>query len=77
MSMGQVLEVLPFGNQIATFGLKGSDVWAALEHGVSEYEEQGGAFPQVGGLEYTFDASQPAGTRIVSVRVMNAGREEH
>ena len=71
VSMGQVLEVLPFGNLIATFGLKGSDVWAALENGVSRYEDQKGRFPQVGGLRYTFDPSQPAGSRIVSVEVKN------
>jgi 5'-nucleotidase/UDP-sugar diphosphatase len=71
VTMGQVLEVLPFGNLIATFGLKGSDVWAALENGVSLYEEQEGRFPQVGGLKYTFDPSQDAGSRIVSVEVKN------
>ena len=72
VTMGQVLEVLPFGNQIATFGLKGSDVWAALENGVSQFEDQKGRFPQVGGLEYTFDPSQAVGSRIVSVEVKNA-----
>jgi 5'-nucleotidase/UDP-sugar diphosphatase len=72
VTMGQVLEVLPFGNQIATFGLKGSDVWAALENGVSQHEEQGGRFPQVGGLKYTFDPNQAVGSRIVSVEVKNA-----
>jgi len=72
VSMGHVLEVLPFGNQIATFGLKGSDVRAALEHGVSDYEEQSGAFPQVGGMRYTFDPNQPVGSRITSVEVRNA-----
>jgi 5'-nucleotidase/UDP-sugar diphosphatase len=72
VSMGQVLEVLPFGNLIATFGLKGSDVWAALENGVSQYEEQAGRFPQVGGLRYTFDPGQPAGSRITSVEIENA-----
>jgi 5'-nucleotidase len=72
VSMGQVLEVLPFGNQIATLGLKGSDVLAALEHGLSGYEEQAGAFPQVGGMRYTFDPSQPAGARITGVQVKGA-----
>ena len=72
VTMGQVLEVLPFGNQIATFGLTGADVWAALENGVSEFEEQAGRFPQVGGLKYTFDPGQEAGSRIVSVEVKNA-----
>ncbi|HID64719.1 MAG TPA: multifunctional 2',3'-cyclic-nucleotide 2'-phosphodiesterase/5'-nucleotidase/3'-nucleotidase, partial [Anaerolineae bacterium] len=71
VSMGQVLEVLPFGNLIATFGLKGSDVWAALENGVSQYEEQKGRFPQVGGLRYSFNPAQPVGSRIVSVEVKN------
>ena len=72
VSMGQVLEVLPFGNLIATFGLKGTDVWAALENGVSQYEEQAGRFPQVSGLRYTFDPGQPAGSRITSVEIENA-----
>ncbi len=71
VTMGQVLEVLPFGNLIATFGLKGSDVWAALENGASEYEEGAGRFAQVGGLKYTFDPNQPVGSRIISVEVKN------
>ena len=72
VSMGNVLEVLPFGNQIATFGLTGADVWAALENGVSQVEEGSGRFLQVGGLKYTFDPAQEAGSRIVSVEVMSA-----
>ncbi len=72
VTMGQVLEVLPFGNQIATFGLTGADIWAALENGVSCYEDQCGRFAQVGGLRYVFDPSLEVGSRIVSVSVKNA-----
>ncbi|MDY7042273.1 MAG: 5'-nucleotidase C-terminal domain-containing protein, partial [Chloroflexota bacterium] len=72
VTMGNVLEVLPFGNQIATFGLKGSDVWAALENGVSQHEESSGRFPHVAGLKYTFNPELEAGSRIVSVEVKNA-----
>jgi 2',3'-cyclic-nucleotide 2'-phosphodiesterase/3'-nucleotidase/5'-nucleotidase len=64
--------VLPFGNQIATFGLTGADVWAALENGVSQYEDEAGRFPQVGGLRYVFDPSLDPGSRIVSVHVKQA-----
>ncbi len=71
VTMGQVLEVEPFGNQIATFGLSGSDVWAALENGVSQWEGGAGRFAQVGGLKYVFDPSLPVGSRIVSVQVKN------
>jgi 5'-nucleotidase/UDP-sugar diphosphatase len=35
ITMGEVLTVLPFQNTLATFDLKGSDVVAALENGVS------------------------------------------
>ena len=72
VTMGQVLEVLPYGNQIATFGLTGADVWAALENGVSCFEDQCGRFAQVGGLRYSFDPTLEAGSRIVSVDVQNA-----
>ena len=72
INMGQVLEVLPFGNQIATFGLKGSDVVAALERGVSEVEAVKGQFPQVGGLRFRYDPTKPAGSRVTLVEVRAA-----
>lgn len=69
VTMGEVLTVLPFQNSIATFQLKGEDVVAALENGLSQIEEAAGRFPQVAGLKYTFDRSKPAGSRVVSVEV--------
>ncbi|MGC9396853.1 MAG: 5'-nucleotidase C-terminal domain-containing protein [Anaerolineae bacterium] len=71
VTMGDVLETLPFGNAIATFELTGTHVIEALENGVSQYPAQSGRFPQVSGMRYTFDASQPAGSRITSVEVMS------
>ena len=69
VTMGEVLTVLPFQNSVATFQLKGSDVLAALENGLSEIEEGAGRFPQVAGMKYSFDKSQPAGSRIVTAEV--------
>ncbi len=69
VTMGEVLTVLPFQNSVATFQLKGSDVVAALENGLSKIEEAAGRFPQVAGLKYSFDKSKPAGSRVVSVEV--------
>ncbi len=69
VSMGEVLSVLPFQNTVATFQLKGSDIVAALENGLSQIEEGAGRFPQVSGLKYSFDRSKPAGSRVVSVEV--------
>ncbi|TCD11426.1 5'-nucleotidase C-terminal domain-containing protein [Oricola cellulosilytica] len=69
VTMGEVLTVLPFQNTLATFQLKGSDVVAALENGVSQIEEGAGRFPQVAGLKYTVDPSTEPGSRISEVMV--------
>jgi 5'-nucleotidase len=72
VTMGEVLEVLPFQNTLATFQLKGSDVVASLEGGVGLIEEGAGRFPQVSGLRYTFDTSvAPGEGRISNVEIRN------
>ncbi|SIQ15553.1 5'-nucleotidase [Rhizobium sp. RU35A] len=69
VTMGEVLTVLPFQNTIATFQIKGADIQAALENGVSQIEDGAGRFAQVGGLKYTFDRSKPVGSRVSNVLV--------
>lgn len=69
VSMGEVLTVLPFQNTLATFRLKGSDIVAALENGLSQIQDGAGRFPQVSGLKYSFDKSKEPGKRVVSVEV--------
>lgn len=69
ITMGEVLTVLPFQNTLATFELKGSDVIAALENGLSKIEEGAGRFPQVAGMRYTFDKDAESGSRVVSAEV--------
>ena len=74
VTMGEVLTVLPFQNLLSTFELKGSDVVAALENGVSQVEEVKGRFPQVAGLRYSWDpAVAPNEGRIQTVEVMLDG----
>lgn len=69
VTIGQVLEVLPFGNTIALVTLTGAQVIKALENGVSLVETVQGRFPQVGGLKFIWDIKRPAGSRVVSVMV--------
>ena len=83
VTLGDVLTMLPFGNLISTFDLTGADVMAVLENSVSRIELDdannpvvdgaSGRFMQVGGLRYTFDATQEVGSRIVSADVMVDG----
>ncbi|MGB7240610.1 MAG: bifunctional metallophosphatase/5'-nucleotidase [Sulfitobacter sp.] len=72
VTMGEVLTVLPFQNTLSTFQVTGETLLAALENGVSEVEEGAGRFPQVSGMTYAFDASQPAGSRISDVMIGGA-----
>jgi 5'-nucleotidase / UDP-sugar diphosphatase len=73
VTMGEVLTVLPFQNTLSTFEVTGAVIVEALENGVSQVEEGAGRFPQVAGLQYTFDAAAPAGGRISNVMALVGG----
>lgn len=70
ITLGQVLEVLPFGNYLVVLTLTGEQILAALENGVSQVENVAGRFPQVAGLRFTWDPAKPAGSRVVSAEVL-------
>jgi len=76
ITLGNILEVLPFSNTIATLELTGEDIVAALENGVSRahsaINEGTGRFPQVAGLRYTWSPDKLPGERILRVEVKNA-----
>jgi 5'-nucleotidase len=71
VTMGQVLEVLPFGNEISTVTLTGEALVAAIENGVSQVEAGAGRFPQVAGIHFSYDLSAEPGARIRSIDVWN------
>jgi 5'-nucleotidase/UDP-sugar diphosphatase len=72
ITMGQVLEVLPYGNEITTLTVSGDELLAAIENGVSAVEDGAGCFPQVGGMRFDFDPGLSAGSRVSSVEIWSA-----
>ncbi len=72
VTMGQILEVLPYGNQLTTVTVTGGGLLAALENGVSQVEEGAGRFPHVAGLRYTFDPAVRPGERVTEVELWDA-----
>ncbi|WP_071460695.1 5'-nucleotidase C-terminal domain-containing protein [Bacillus massilinigeriensis] len=69
VSLGQVLTVMPFANQLVTLDLTGEEIWQALEHSVSEVERAQGKFMHVSGLKFSYDPSKPAYNRVWKVEV--------
>ncbi|HEY3246889.1 MAG TPA: 5'-nucleotidase C-terminal domain-containing protein [bacterium] len=60
---------LPFGNLITKVAIRGAAVRAALENGVSQWQQVAGRFPQVSGLQFAFNPDRPVGSRVLSVTV--------
>lgn len=69
ITKGEVITVLPFGNYVVVKKVKGSDIVAALEHGVSQYPAANGGFPHVAGIKFVFDPSKEAGSRITKAEI--------
>ncbi|WP_342428254.1 5'-nucleotidase C-terminal domain-containing protein [Paenibacillus sp. FSL L8-0158] len=69
VTKGDIITVLPFGNQIVTLKVKGSDIQAALENGTASYPEPSGGFPQVSGITFKIDTSAAKGSRVHSILI--------
>ena len=66
-----MLEVLPFGNLVATVKVSGAELKTMLENGVSRMPNVDGRFPQVSGLCFDFNIEAAAGSRVSNVRKVN------
>ncbi|PYS71547.1 MAG: hypothetical protein DMF69_10010 [Acidobacteria bacterium] len=66
-----VLSVLPFKNKLIKIEVTGALLREALEHGVSRVANNAepGGFPQVSGIQFSYDASRRPGDRIVDLKV--------
>jgi 5'-nucleotidase len=71
VTVGQVLEVLPFGNTLALVTITGAQVREALENGFSQIESGAGRFPQVGGIRVSYDPTAEPGSRVTAITYQN------
>lgn len=71
ITIRDVLSILPFKNKLVKIEVTGAMLKAALEHGVSRIAPgaEPGGFPQVSGVQFSFDASKAPGSRVVDVKV--------
>ncbi len=69
VSLGQILEAIPFNNDIVIFDITGEQLAAALENGVSKVEAVEGRFPQIAGFRFSWDPGGQPGSRVKSVEI--------
>lgn len=79
LTIGDLIELQPFGNTVATMDITGEVLLAALENGVSRVRiEDGflprdgnsGRFPQVSGFRFGFDPNLEPGSRVTFIEIM-------
>lgn len=82
--MGELLTVMPFGNNLTALRMTGQEIIAALENGVSGIKTGEGRFPQVSGMRFYYDSNKnpeildadgklkQAGERITKAEIKNA-----
>lgn len=74
VSTGDIIAAIPFENNLMLAEMDGVTLLAALEQGLSRYEEGKGFFLQVAGLRYSFKAENPRGSRLLSASVLGADK---
>ena len=67
-----LMTILPMVDPLWKLEVTGQQILEALENGVSQYPKLEGRFPQVSGIRFTFDPSQPSGRRICETSVLIA-----
>ncbi|CAF0987732.1 unnamed protein product [Brachionus calyciflorus] len=63
-TVGDLKKIIPFPDPIVLIECDGRTIHLALENGVSMYPKLEGRFPQVAGIEFSFDPSKPSGQRV-------------
>lgn len=64
-----VLTELPFPNKAVMLELRGQEIRALLEHGLSKYPDPSGRYPSIAGARLSFDPARPAGNRIAEISI--------
>ena len=72
ISQNDISGTLAFNNTLSLLTLTHQNLIEVLEHGLEGLPGVAGGFPQVAGVQFSFDADQPAGSRIVNAAIADA-----
>ncbi|KZT26337.1 Metallo-dependent phosphatase [Neolentinus lepideus HHB14362 ss-1] len=80
ITLGDILEILPFEDPLVVLELDGETIWTALEVSLETWPAQEGRFPVISGFRVAWDSRRPARQRVVGVwllREESLSAEEH
>ena len=69
ITVGEVMDVLPFGNDPVTGVLTGEEIKETLEHSVHLAPDYHGGFLHVSGMTFKYDSGKEQGDRIIEMKV--------
>ena len=71
ITVGEVINVLPFGNTLAVMDLTGAELKEAMEISVGKYPSENGGFLHLSGGKLVYDATKSVGERVVELYYQN------
>ncbi|KAF9644867.1 5'-nucleotidase [Thelephora ganbajun] len=69
ITLGDIMEILPFEDPLVVLELDGETIWAAFEAGLETWPAQEGRFPVIAGFRVEWDSRRPPGQRVLSVHL--------
>jgi len=67
VTVGNILEILPFDDTAVVIELDGESLWDALEDALSRHPAQEGRFPVISGFRVSWDSRRPPGQRVLGI----------
>ncbi|KAF8797843.1 flagellar associated protein [Phlegmacium glaucopus] len=67
VTMGDILEILPFEDAVVVLEIDGETLWDALESSLKLWPAQEGRFPAISGFRVTWDSRKEPGSRVLGV----------
>ncbi|KAK7023890.1 Trifunctional nucleotide phosphoesterase protein YfkN [Favolaschia claudopus] len=71
LTLGDILEILPFEDPLVVTELDGSMIWDALESSLATWPAQEGRFPVISGFRVSWDSRRSPGERVLGVWLLD------
>ncbi|MEM9782295.1 MAG: choice-of-anchor I family protein [Pseudomonadota bacterium] len=76
ISQNDIETTLAFNNDLVVLTLTGEEIVALLEHGVSATPGVSGRFPQIAGVEFSYDPDFAVGSRIQNAAIVDENGDD-